>query len=202
MGEPTYGLTPLPPDVAGVDGLGSAVTVGVVEAGGAVVVAVFALFDELADAPAVDVWLAQLASGVGVSFSIGRDGPACGLVLACTDVLADALRLALALALALALPVGDAAGLPVVALPFGLALALSVGLPVPVLSDGLAVLGDALTPGLVGALVVAAAECVVVVTAGLAELGVCEGEADGHVTVEGAGLPSDALPSTPLGPED
>jgi hypothetical protein len=185
-------LTPLPLDVAGVEGLGSGSTDGPPEVG-----VVCALLDGVADAPVGEL-PAQLAAGVGLSSAARLEVLARGLEL----VLPDALAEALSLALAVALSVGVAAAL-VVALPFGLALALAVspGLAVSVpLSDGLAVLGDAVTLGLVGAPVVAA-DRVGLDVLGFGELD--EGDADGdtHGTAEDGMIPGVALPSTPLGPE-
>jgi len=147
-GEPPYGLTPVPPDVSAVEGLGSGVTVGLAEPGEVVV-----LLDGEADAPPVGARPPQLAAGVGVWAAARRDVLARGLELALADAFAEALPLALALGLALPVGLALSVGLPV-ALPFGLALALSVSVGLAVaLWDGLAVLGDAVTLGLVGALV-------------------------------------------------
>jgi hypothetical protein len=140
-GEPPYGLTPLPDDVSGVEGLGSGETEGPAEPG-----EVVAPFDGEADAWPVGVWPVQVAAGVGVAAWLPPEPLACGLELAVADAFAEAVSLALAVLVALAL------SLPV-ALPFGLALALSVslGLADPP-SDGLSVLGEAITLGLTGAL--------------------------------------------------
>ena len=133
----------------------------------------------------------QLASGVGVCVAVRRDVLARGLELPLADAVGEALSLALALAVALAL------ALPV-ALPFGLALALavSVGLAVT-LWDGLAVLGDAVTLGLVGAPVDAVDRAGLDVL-GFGEPDACDGDGDVHGTADGLVIPSDALPSTPL----
>jgi hypothetical protein len=67
-GEPPYGLTPLLPDVAGVEGLGSGETDGLPEPGALVLCA---LFDGVADAPAEGAWLLpQLAAGAGVGVGV------------------------------------------------------------------------------------------------------------------------------------
>lgn len=61
-------MTPLPPDVAGVEGLGSGETDGLPEPG---VVVLCALFDGVADAPVDAAWLLpQLAAGVGVGVGV------------------------------------------------------------------------------------------------------------------------------------
>jgi hypothetical protein len=179
-------LTPLPLDVSGVEGLGSGVTAGLAVPGEVVV-----LLDGEADAPPVGACPPQLAAGVGVCVAVRRDVLARGLGLAVSDAFAEALSLALALSLAVAL------ALPV-ALPFGLALALavSVGLAVT-LWDGLSVLGDAVTLGLVGALV-DAVDRVGLDVAWSGELDACDGDGDVHGTADGLVNPSDALPSTPL----
>jgi hypothetical protein len=181
-------LTPLPFDASGVEGLGSGVTDGLAVPGEVVV-----LLDGEADAPPVGAGPPQLASGVGVCVAARRDVLARGLGLALADAFAEALSLALALALSVAL----ALALPV-ALPFGLALALavSVGLAVP-LWDGLAVFGDAVTLGLVGA-PVGAVDRVGLDVAWSGELDACDGDGDTHGTADGLVIPSDALPSTPL----
>jgi len=182
-------LTPVPLDVSDVEGLGSGVTDGLAEPGEVVV-----LLDGEADAPPVGAWPPQLAVGVGVGVCVAarRDVLARGLELA------RAVAVAEALSLALALPVGLALALPVAALPFGLALALavSVGLAVT-LWDGLAVLGDAVTLGLVGALV-DAVDRVGLDVLGFEEADACDGDGDKHGTADGLVIPSDALPSTPL----
>jgi len=189
---PLYGLTPLPPDVSDTEGLGSGVTDGLLEPGEVVV-----FLDGEADAPPVGDWLSQLAAGVGVCVATRRDA----LALALADALAEALPVGLTLPVGLGLPVGLAPAL--VALPLGLALALTVsfGLAVSLLWDGLAVLGDAVTLGLAGALVEAlvdAAACVVRDALGFGELDVCEADGDEHGTADGLVNPGDALPSTPL----
>ena len=177
-------MTPLPLDVSGVEGLGSGVTDGLAVPGEVVV-----LLDGEADAPPVGAYPLQLASGVGVCVAARRDVLGLALADAFAEALSLALTLALAVALALALPV---------ALPFGLALALavSVGLAVT-LWDGLAVLGDAVTLGLVGALV-NAVDRVGLDMACFGELDACDGDGDVHGTADGLVNPSDALPSTPL----
>jgi hypothetical protein len=195
-------LTPLPPDVSGTEGLGSGVTVGLAGLGDVVA---WALFDGDVDAPPIAASPPQLAAGVG--FGVGvcvaarRDVVAWGLALALLDAFAEALSLGLAV------PVGLALALPVAALPFGLALALtvSVGLAVA-LWDGLAVLGDAVTLGLVGALV-DAVDRVGLDLVAFGEPDACDWVGwvgwvgDGHGTADGLVMPSDALPSTPL-PEE
>ncbi|MGH3256587.1 MAG: hypothetical protein ACRDOU_14540 [Streptosporangiaceae bacterium] len=185
-------MTPLPPDESGVEGLGSGETDGLPEPGEVVV-----LFDGEADARPEGPDPLQLAAGVGVGVCVAarRDVLARGLGLALADTVAEALSLALAVSpgLALSLPV---------ALPFGLALALAVspGLAVSLLWDGLAVLGDAVTLGLVGALVDAVARAVLDVL-GVAEPDACDWDGDVHGTADGLRvIPADALPSTPLGP--
>jgi hypothetical protein len=116
-------LTPLPPDVSDVEGVGSGVADGLPEVGAVVLCA---LFDGEAEAPPVGALLPQLAAGVGVGVWVAARRDVLALVLA--DAFAEALSLALALpvALALALPV---------ALPFGLApgLTVSLGLAAPLL---------------------------------------------------------------------
>ncbi len=189
-------MTPLLVDEAGVEGLGSGVTDGLPEVGAVVVCA---LFDGVADAPTVGVWPAQLAVW---GRALAR-GPArragVGLELALADAFVEALPVAVALALPLS--VGVAVAL-VDALPFGLALALAVspGLAVSLLSDGLAVLGDAVTLGLVGA-PVDAVDRVGLDVLGFGELDVCDGDGDTHGTADGEVIPGVALPSTALGPE-
>jgi hypothetical protein len=172
------------------------VTDGLPEVGAVVVCA---LFDGVADAPAVGVWPAQLAAGVGLWLVARLDALAWVLELVLADAFVEALSLAVALALPLS--VGVAVAL-VDALPFGLALALAVspGLAVSLVSDGLAVLGDAVTLGLVGA-PVDAVDPVGLDAAGLGELAVCDGDGDTHGTADGEVIPGVALPSTPLGPE-
>jgi hypothetical protein len=185
-------LTPLPsPDeAAGVEGLGSGVTDGLAE--GDALAVVCALFDGLADALAADVWLVQLAPGAGVTSWVRTDVLARELGL--TDAFAETLPVGLAL------PPGLALALPVIALPFGLALALvlSVGLGLALPWDGLAVLGDALTLGLVGAIVAAADR--VGLAGGFAELDVGDWDGVRHGAADAVVFPGDALPSTPLGP--
>jgi hypothetical protein len=184
-------LTPLPLDVSGAEGLASGVTEGLPEVGGAVVV--FALFDGVADALPVGAWPAQLAAGVGVSSAVRLDVLACGLELSLADAAGEVLPLALAS------PVGLA--LALVALPFGLALALTVSLGLALaLCDGLAVVGDAVTSGLVAPLAEAVdrAELDVV---GFGELAACDWDGDTHGTADGLVFPGDALPSTPLAEE-
>jgi hypothetical protein len=187
-------LTPPPLDVAGVEGLGSGSTDGPPEVGAVVVCA---LLDGVADAPVSEL-PAQLAAGVGLSPAARLEVLARGLEL----VLADAFAEALSLALAGALSVGVAAWL-VVALSFGLALALAVSpgpaVSVP-LSDGLAVLGDAVTLGLVGA-PVDAADCLGLDVLGFGELDEYDADGDTHGTADDGMMPGVALPSTPLGPE-
>ena len=193
-GEPPYGLTPLPSDVSGVEGLGSGETDGLPEPGEVVV-----LFDGEADALPVGAEPLQLAAGVGVCAAARLDVLARGLELALADVFAEALGLALALTLALPVGLTLALALPV-ALSFGLALALAVSLEVAVAFwDGLAVLGDAATLGLVGALV-DAVDRVELDAAGVAELDACDCDGDTHGTAAGLVFPGNALPSTPLGP--
>jgi hypothetical protein len=185
-------LTPLPLDVAGVEGLGSGSTDGPPEVGAVVV---WALLDGVADAPVGEL-PAQLAAGVGLSSAAWLEVLARGLELVLPDALAEALSLAVALS------VGVAASL-VVALPFGLALALAVspGLAVSVpLSDGLAVLGDAATLGLVGAPVVAT-DRVGLDVLGFGELDEFDADGDTHGTADDGMIPGVPLPSTPLGPE-
>jgi len=193
-------LTPLPVDEAGVEGLGSGVTDGLPEVGAVVVCA---LFDGVADAPPVGVWPAQLAAGVGLWLVARLDALAWVLELVLADAFVEALSLAVAPALPLSVGVAVAVAVALVdALPFGLALALAVspGLAVSLLSDGLAVLGDAVTLGLVGA-PVDAVDPVGLAVAGFGELDVCDGDGDTHGTADGEVIPGVALPSTPLGPE-
>lgn len=189
-------MTPLLVDEAGVEGLGSGVTDGLPEVGAVVVCA---LFDGVADAPTVGVWPAQLAAWVGLWFVARLDALAWVLELALADAFVEALPVAVALAPSLS--VGVAVAL-VDALPFGLALALAVspGLAVSLLSDGLAVLGDAVTLGLVGA-PVDAVDRVGLAVLGFGELDVCDGDGDTHGTADGEVTPGVALPSTALGPE-
>ncbi len=185
-------MTPLLVDEAGVEGLGSGVTDGLPEVGAVVVCA---LFDGVADAATVGVWPAQLASGVGLWLVARLD--------ALARVLADAFVETLPVAMALALPLSVGVAVALVdALPFGLALALAVspGLAVSLLSDGLAVLGDAVTLGLVGA-PVDPVDRVGLDAAGFGELDVCDGDGDTHGTADGEVIPGVALPSTALGPE-
>ncbi len=184
-------MTPLPLDVSDVEGLGSGVTEGLPEVGGAVVV--FALFDGVADAPPVGAWLAQLAAGVAVSSPVRLDVLARGLELPLADAVGEALPLALAS------PVGLA--LALVALPFGLALALTVSLGLAVaLWGGLAVVGDAVTSGLVAPLA-DAVDRVELDVVGFGELAACDWDGDTHGTADGPVFPGDALPSTPLAEE-
>jgi hypothetical protein len=77
---------------------------------------------------------------------------------------------------------------------------VSLGLAVSLLWDGLAVLGDAVTLGLVGA-PVDAADRVGLDVLGFGELDACDGDGERHGTADGLMFPGDALPSTPLGPE-
>jgi hypothetical protein len=193
-GAPLYGLTPLPPDVSDTVGPGSGVTDGLAEPEG------LAEFVVLLDGEAGELlagdWLPQLAAGVGVRAAAWRDVLARGLGLALADALAEALAVGLAPPVGLAV----ALALALAALPFGLALALTVpsGLAVSLLWDGLAVLGDEVTLGLVGALVDAAVR-VVVDALGFGELlDACEADGDRHGTADGLVIPGDALPSTPL----
>ena len=208
-GEPLYGLTPLPADEsAGVEGPGSGVTDGLPEVGA--VVAVFALFDGVADAPAVGAWPAQLAPGAGVCSELRPDVPALGLDPALAGVFAEAVSLALALpvGLALALAVGLALALALalalpVALPFGLALALTLPLGLTMsllLCDGMAVLGEAVTLGVVGG-VAGAVDRAVLDAAGFAEPAARDWDGDAHGAADGLAFPGDALPSSPLAPE-
>jgi hypothetical protein len=186
-------LTPLPsPDeAAGVEGLGSGVTDGLAEGEA---LAVCALFDGVADALAAGVLLAQLAPGAGVPSWAWPDVLARELGL--TDAFAEAVPVGLGL------PVGLALALPVVALPFGLALALAlpVGLGLAPAWDGLAVLGDAVTLGLVGAIVVAA-DRVGPKVAGFAKPDARDWDGVRHGAAGAVVFPGDALPSTPLAPE-
>ena len=179
-------------DEAGVEGLGSGSTVGLLE------VAAFALFDGVADRLPAGVWLLQLADGVGLLVSAL---PAV-LVLVLALGLADGCAEALGLALPVALPLGVALALALpVALPLGvvlaLVLALSLGLAVLLAWDGLDGLCCVVALGLVGWLADAA---------GLAAPDFAEPEArgwvgDGHGATDGAVvLPSDALPPKRLAP--
>ena len=157
-----------------------------------------ALFDGDVDAPPIAASPPQLAAGVGVGVCVAarRDVVAWGLALALVDAFAEALSLGLAV------PVGLALALPVAALPFGLALALTVSLGLAVaLWDGLAVLGDAVTLGLVGALVGAVDRVVGLDVLAFGEPDACDWVGDKHGTADGLVMPSDALPSTPL-PEE
>ena len=183
-------MTPVPLDVSDVEGLGSGVTDGLAEPGEVVV-----LLDGEADAPPVGAWPPQLADGSGSGSASRRVGTCWrgGWNWRSPTPLAEALSLGLAL------PVGLA--LALVALPFGLALALSVPVGLAVtLWDGLAVLGDAVTLGLVGALV-AAVDRVGLDVPGFEEADACDGDGDKHGTADGLVIPSDALPSTPLAEE-
>ena len=155
-----------------------------------------ALFDGDVDAPPIAASPPQLAAGVGVCVAPRRDVLAWGLALALVDAFAEALSLGLAV------PVGLALALPVAALPFGLALALTVSLGLAVaLWDGLAVLGDAVTLGLVGALVDAVDRVAGLDLLAFGEPDACDWVGDTHGTADGLVMPSDALPSTPL-PEE
>jgi hypothetical protein len=195
-GAPPYGLTPLAPDEPGVEGLGSGVTDGPLEPGEVVLCA---LLLGVADPPEVGAWPLQLAAGVGVAPWLRPDALALALVRELELALADAL--AEALALALVVSVGLALGL--VALSFGLApgLAVSLGLAVsPLLGDGLAVLGDAVTLGLVGA-PVDAVDRVGLDVLCFGDFDVCDGDGDVHGTADGLMIPGVALPRRPLAEE-
>jgi hypothetical protein len=190
-GAPPYGLTPLPPDESDVEGLGSGVTAGAPELDEVVLCA---LLLGVADPPEVGAWPLQLAAGVGIAPWLRPDALALALVweLALADALAEAL------ALALADSVGLALGL--VALPFGLAPGLAVSLELavsPLLGDGLAVLGDGVTLGLVGA-PVDAVDRVGLDVLCFGDLDVCDGDGDGHGTTDGLMIPGVPLPWTPL----
>lgn len=191
-GAPLYGLTPLPPDESGVEGLGSCVADGPLEPGELGEGVLCALLLGVADATEVGAWPLQPAVGVGVAPWFRRDALALALVreLELADAFAEALALALAVGLALGL----------VALPFGLApgLAVSLGLAVsPLLGDGLAVLGDAVTLGLVGA-PVDAVDRVGLDVLCFGDLDVCDGDGDVHGAADGLMIPGVALPRSPL----
>ena len=191
-------MIPLPVWVAvGVAGLGSAVGVGLPEAGAVVAVA---LLDGVADAWEVDAWLVQLPVGAGLLCAAWPDVLVLALALELTEALAETVALGVALTFGLALAV------PAVALPVGLPLGPALGVPVglavslalPVELGGLC--GGGVAFGLVDGLDDA------VDRVGLAVLGFAEPEVlcwDGgeHDTADGGVIPGVPLPSTEALPE-